>query len=78
MHTYAATTDTLLVDEDDSTRRDVAAYYKDALTAAGESIAYWDLRPGPGAAGVATSTAHKNVVWYTGNAYPAPLRRLRA
>jgi hypothetical protein len=74
MHTYAATTDTLLVDEDGSTTAagDTSAYYKDALTAAGSSYAYWDLAANPELPG-GYLNAHKNVVWYTGNAYPAPL-----
>jgi uncharacterized repeat protein (TIGR01451 family) len=74
MHTYAATTDTLLVDEDGSTTAagDTSTFYKDALTAAGSSYAYWDLKANPVLPG-GYLNAHKNVVWYTGNAYPAPL-----
>jgi hypothetical protein len=71
MHTYAATTDTLLVDED-LDGPDTSAYYKAALTAAGSSYAYWDLKANPELPG-GYLNAHKNVVWYTGNAYPAPL-----
>jgi uncharacterized repeat protein (TIGR01451 family) len=71
LHTYAVTTATLLVDNDNNAP-DVASIYKDALTGAGEAFGSWDL----GADAVLPATylnAHTNVVWFTGASFPAPL-----
>jgi len=50
----------------------VQSYYTDALAANEVSFGYWDLTDDPE---LPTSylTAHKNVVWFTGNSYPAPI-----
>jgi len=71
MHTLAVTTDTLLVDNDNNTP-DVAATYQAALTGARESFATWDLSKDPELSPSYLS-AHQNVVWFTGNSYPAPI-----
>jgi uncharacterized repeat protein (TIGR01451 family) len=71
MTTYAVTTDTLLVDEDGDAP-DVSGIYKTALTSAGQSFGYWDLAANPELP-ASYLDAHKNVVWFTGNSYPAPL-----
>ena len=62
---------TLLVDNDNNAP-DVQAVYATALTAAGVPFDTWDLGTEP----VLPSgylQAHANVVWFTGNSYPAPL-----
>ncbi|TDO52843.1 putative repeat protein (TIGR01451 family) [Kribbella sp. VKM Ac-2571] len=69
--TIAVTVDTLLVDNDGNAP-DVQGAYATALTSKGVAFDTWDL-----------STdinlpqnyllAHKNVVWFTGNTYPAPI-----
>jgi uncharacterized repeat protein (TIGR01451 family) len=69
--TIAVTTDTLLVGEDNH-NPDVGAYYKDALAAAGAPYTFWDLTTDPNLP-VKYMTAFKNIVWYTGTAYPGPL-----
>lgn len=69
--TIAVTANTLLVDNDNNDP-DVASYYKDALTAAGESFSYWDLSADE-TLPVSFLTAHRNVVWFTGNSYPGPV-----
>jgi uncharacterized repeat protein (TIGR01451 family) len=69
--TIAVTVGTLLVDNDNNAP-DVQATYAAALTAAGVSFDTWDLATDP----VLPSgylQAHANVVWFTGNSYPAPL-----
>jgi uncharacterized repeat protein (TIGR01451 family) len=67
----AVAVNTLLVDNDGNAP-DVRAYYTAALTAAGVAFSTWDL--------AANSDlppnfvlAFKNVVWFTGNSYPAPI-----
>ncbi|HZE49863.1 MAG TPA: hypothetical protein VE074_09880, partial [Jatrophihabitantaceae bacterium] len=73
--TIAVAADTLVVDEDGSPAAghpDVTSYYQDALTANGASYSYWDLSADPEIP-VSLLTAHKNVVWFTGNAYPGPI-----
>ncbi len=69
--TIAAVSDNLLVDEDGNAP-DVAAYYKDAMTANGKTFGYWDLAANPTLPQTYLS-AHKNVVWWTGNSYPGPI-----
>jgi hypothetical protein len=71
MTTNAVTADTLLVDEDGGAPN-VQSYYQDALTAAGVSFDYWDLAENP-VLPESYLDAHSNVVWFTGNSYPAPL-----
>jgi photosystem II stability/assembly factor-like uncharacterized protein len=69
--TIAVTVDTLLVDNDNNSP-DVQGAYASALTGAGVQFDTWDL-------GVDSDLprgyllAHKNVVWFTGNSYPAPI-----
>jgi hypothetical protein len=67
----AITVTTLLVDNDGN-GPDVQSYYTTALTSAGIAFSKWDL--------AADSNlprnyvlAFKNVVWFTGNSYPAPI-----
>jgi hypothetical protein len=69
--TIAVAADTLLVDNDNNAP-DVAASYQAALTANGIAFSTWDLAKN---ADLPQSylTAHKNVVWFTGNSYPAPI-----
>ena len=69
--TVAVASDTALVD-DDNNDPDVAATYQAALTAAGAAHGYWDLAAKP-TLPASYLSAHKNVVWFTGNSYPAPL-----
>lgn len=67
----AVTRATLLVDNDND-NPDVQPIYAAALTAAGKTFDTWDL----GADTRLTQTflnAHANVVWFTGNSYPAPI-----
>ncbi len=67
----AVTRATLLVDNDND-NPDVQSIYAAALTAAGKTFDTWDL----GADTRLTQTflnAHANVVWFTGNSYPAPI-----
>jgi photosystem II stability/assembly factor-like uncharacterized protein len=69
--TIAVTLDTLLVDEDGNIP-DVQSTYASALSSAGVQFDTWDL-------GADSDLprgyllAHKNVVWFTGNSYPAPI-----
>jgi hypothetical protein len=69
--TIAVTLNTLLVDGDNNSP-DVQAAYAAALTAANVQFDTWDLATDsnlpPG-----YLNAHKNVVWFTGNSYPAPI-----
>ncbi|MCU1538270.1 MAG: hypothetical protein JWP82_2621 [Humibacillus sp.] len=67
--TYAAATDTLLVDGDGN-NPDVSARYKAALGST--PYGYWDLAADADLP-QGYLTAHKNVVWWTGNSYPAPV-----
>ncbi|HET6167614.1 MAG TPA: hypothetical protein VFE07_12365 [Marmoricola sp.] len=67
----AAQFDTLVVDEDGG-GPDVQSYYEDALAANGISFGSWDLAAEP-VLSASYLAAHKNVVWFTGNSYPAPL-----
>jgi hypothetical protein len=71
LKTLAVTLDTLLVDEDGNAP-DVQSVYAAALTGAGVQFDTWDLGADsdlpPG-----YLLAHKNVVWFTGNSYPAPI-----
>jgi uncharacterized repeat protein (TIGR01451 family) len=69
--TIAVSADTLVVDEDLG-GPDVQQYYEDALNANGVAFSYWDLSADPNIP-VSLLTAHKNVVWFTGNAYPGPI-----
>jgi uncharacterized repeat protein (TIGR01451 family) len=71
LSTTAAAAATLLVDEDGN-GPDVQSYYADALTAAGVEFNTWDLAANPDLPSTFL-TAYTNVVWFTGNAYPAPL-----
>ena len=69
--TIAVAFDTLLVDEDGGAPN-VQSFYEDALAANGIAYSYWDLAadPSPPASYFA---AHRNIVWFTGNSYPAPI-----
>jgi uncharacterized repeat protein (TIGR01451 family) len=71
VHTYAVTANTLLVDNDNNAP-DVASFYQDALTGAGEAFGSWDLAANP-VLPASYVNAHKNVVWFTGASYPAPI-----
>jgi uncharacterized repeat protein (TIGR01451 family) len=63
--------DTLLVDDDDN-GPDVAKHYADALTANGISYLTWDIRADKDL-GLNYTKSFKNIVWFTGNSYPAPV-----
>jgi len=65
----AVATDTLLVDEDGNAP-DVASYYRAAMGTT--SYGYWDLNADPELS-ASYLALHKNVVWFTGNSYPAPI-----
>lgn len=67
--TYAAVDDTLLVDGDGD-GPDVSSYYKAAMGST--PYGYWDLGTNAEIP-VGYLTGHKNVVWWTGNAYPGPI-----
>jgi hypothetical protein len=69
MTTIAVASDTLLVDEDGNAP-DVAATYKAAMGS--RTYGYWDLAADPDLP-LTYRTAHANVVWWTGNSYPAPV-----
>jgi uncharacterized repeat protein (TIGR01451 family) len=68
--TYAAAHDTLLVDGDTNAPVDSAPRYKAAMGST--PYGYWDLSV-DATIPQTYLTAHKNVVWWTGNAYPAPI-----
>ena len=70
--TIAVASDTLLVDNDTNDPVDSAPYYQAALTANGAQFATWDLSEDPDLP-QSYLTAHKTVVWFTGNSYPAPI-----
>jgi hypothetical protein len=67
----AVSADTLLVDEDGGAPN-VESYYENALAANGVAYSYWDLSADP-TLPLSMLTAHRNVVWFTGNAYPGPI-----
>jgi uncharacterized repeat protein (TIGR01451 family) len=69
--TIAVASDTVVVDEDLGAPN-VQQFYQDALAANGVTAGYWDLSADPE---IPTSylTAHKNVVWLTGNTFPGPI-----
>jgi hypothetical protein len=69
--TIAVTADTLIVDGDMG-GPNAESYYQNALTANGVPYSYWDLSADP-ALPLSMLTAHKYVVWFTGNAYPGPI-----
>jgi predicted alpha-1,2-mannosidase len=69
--TIAVSVDTLIVDGD-MMGPNVESYYENALTANGVPYSYWDLSADP-ALPLSMLTAHKYVVWFTGNAYPGPI-----
>ncbi|GAA0930631.1 hypothetical protein GCM10009554_13950 [Kribbella koreensis] len=71
LKTIAVTVDTLLVDEDGNAP-DVQAVYAAALTGAGVSFDTWDLDADSNLP-ANYLLAHRNVVWFTGNTYPAPI-----
>jgi len=65
----AVASDNLLVDGDGNTP-DTSAYYKAAMGS--RTYGYWDLAADPNLPQTYL-TAHKNVVWWTGNSYPGPV-----
>lgn len=69
--TIAVAKPVLLVDNDNDDP-DVASYYEAALSANGVDYAYWDLLLDP-AIPESYIVAHHDVVWFTGNTYPAPI-----
>ena len=66
--TIAVAVDTLVVDQDLGSP-DVESYYETALNTA---HSYWDLSADP-VLPISMLTAHKTVVWFTGNTYPGPI-----
>jgi uncharacterized repeat protein (TIGR01451 family) len=70
--TIAVASDTVLVDEDTNDPVDSAPYYRAALSAAGITFGSWDLSSEPELP-QSYLTAHRNVVWFTGNSYPGPI-----
>jgi uncharacterized repeat protein (TIGR01451 family) len=69
--TNAVTKSTLVVDGD-LNGPNVQSYYTTALTSAGVDFAVWDLSV-ESKLPVGLLNAYTNVVWFTGNAYPAPI-----
>jgi predicted alpha-1,2-mannosidase len=69
--TIAVSVDTLIVDGDMG-GPNVESYYQNALTANSVPYSYWDLSADP-ALPLSMLAAHRNVVWFTGNAYPGPI-----
>ena len=69
--TLAAQFDTLLVDNDNNAP-DVAPNYKAVLDSIPVAYGYWDLTDQPELP-ASYLAAHKNVVWFSGNSYPAPV-----
>ncbi|MDQ2757712.1 MAG: hypothetical protein M3Y71_14320 [Actinomycetota bacterium] len=65
----AVASDTLLVDGDGNAP-DVSSAYKAAMGS--RAFGYWDLAADPNLP-QSYLTAHTNVVWWTGNSYPAPV-----
>jgi len=76
--TIAVTKDWLLVDEDGN-NPNVQTSYTAALDSAvgAGTYAVWDLNADPNLPG-GYLAAHKNVVWFTGNTYPAPITSYEA
>ena len=68
--TIAVASDNLLVDEDTNAPVDSAPYYKAAMGS--RTYGYWDLTADPNLP-LTYLKAHTNVVWWTGNSYPAPI-----
>lgn len=66
--TIAVSVDTLVVDEDMGSPN-VESYYENALTDNGMAYSYWDLSVDP-TLPLSMLTAHKYVVWFTGNTWP--------
>jgi hypothetical protein len=66
--TIAVSVDTLVVDQDLGAPN-VESYYENALTTA---YSYWDLSADP-VLPASMLTAHKKVIWFTGNTYPGPI-----
>jgi uncharacterized repeat protein (TIGR01451 family) len=64
--------DTLLVDNDTNDPVDSRPYYAAALTANNVPFGTWDLSENPELS-ASYLALHKNVVWFTGNSYPAPI-----
>jgi uncharacterized repeat protein (TIGR01451 family) len=64
--------DTLLVDEDGNAP-DTQSAYTTALSSAGIPFEVWDLKSDGATLPQAFLLDFKNVVWYTGNAYPDPI-----
>ncbi len=71
--TIAVSVDTLVVDQDLGAP-DVESYYENALATA---YSYWDLSADP-ALPLSMLTAHKKVIWFTGNTYPGPITTYEA
>jgi hypothetical protein len=71
MTTIAVAKATLLVDNDNEAPN-AESYYQAALTAAGQDFSYWDLAAKPELP-ASYLAAYHNVVWFTGNSYPAPI-----
>ena len=76
--TIAVAVDTLVVDDDafvpsSSAPVDVNKYYTDALTANGIQFQLWDLGSDKNLP-LNYLKSFKNVVWFTGNSYPSPLK----
>src|SRR5204862_371059 len=69
--TIAVTVDTLVVDNDGN-GPDVQSYYTAALTTAGVGFSIWDLTADSNLP-ANYAKAFKNIVWFTGNSYPAPI-----
>jgi uncharacterized repeat protein (TIGR01451 family) len=72
--TIAVVVNTLVVDDDAFTTSpvDVNKYYTDALTAKGIGFQVWDLGADKNLP-LNYLESFKNVVWFTGNSYPAPI-----
>lgn len=70
--TIAVNVDTLLVDGDTNVPVDSQPRYATALTDAGVQFSNWDLSADSDIP-VNYMKAFKNIVWFTGNAYPGPL-----
>ena len=66
--TIAVSVETLVVDGDLGAPN-VESYYENALSTA---YSYWDLSADP-VLPASMLTAHKKVIWFTGNAYPGPI-----
>jgi uncharacterized repeat protein (TIGR01451 family) len=69
--TIAVAVDTLLVDNDDN-NPDVQGVYNNALNANGIAHSTWDLKVDK-VLPLNYTKAFKNIVWFTGNSYPAPV-----